>query len=265
MSDFIPFQPSGFADQADGLRRLFATSRQRLVPVVSNPHAAAGGWLLDRAMTAFDALGVRTLAVDAAEGAPEPSEMSAIDLASCIEPLGHGCAYLAARGLPMRHVDARGSSAAFLAALADAAPQYEVVLMHASAVDLARMCGKREMRPILLADEHPESVTHAYAGLKLLAQRCGVMVFDLLVAGRDGAPLVTRIAERIASCADRFVGAAIHDVAIVGPAARADAPAPSALVRMAASQLAFNDAQGAAAAAASRPAGESVTAQPARR
>ncbi len=250
MSDFIPFQVSGFADQADGLRRLFAGSRQRVLPVVSNPHAPSGGWLLDRLMSAFDALGAATLAVDAAEGAQQPSELAAIDLSACIEPLGASGAYLAARGLPMRHVDVRGSTAGFLTALADAAPQYEIVLLHASAPDLARLCGRREMRPILLADERLDSVTHAYAGLKLLSQRCGVAVFDLLVAGHEGAALASRIAERIGSCADRFIGAAIHEVAIVGPTARADAPPPACLLRLAAAQLAIDDAAAAAAAPA---------------
>jgi hypothetical protein len=249
MSDFIPFQASGFADQADGLRRLFATARQRLVPVVSNPHAPSGGWLLDRLMSAFDALGVATLVVDAADAAAQPSELASIDLASCIEPLGNGGAYLAARGLPMRHVDARGSTAGFLAALADAAPQYEVVLLHAGAADLARLCGKRDMRPILLADEQLESVTDAYAGLKLLSQRCDVAVFDLLVAGHEGSALATRIAERIGSCADRFIGAVIHEVAMLGPTARRNASPPPALLRLAAAQLAFDDAPGAAASA----------------
>jgi hypothetical protein len=261
MSDFIPFQVSGFADQADGLRRLFAGSRQRVLPVVSNPHAPSGGWLLDRLMSAFDALGAATLAVDAAEGAQQPSELAAIDLSACIEPLGASGAYLAARGLPMRHVDARGSTAGFLTALANAAPQYEIVLLHAAAPDLARLCGRREMlRPILLADERLESVTHAYAGLKLLSQRCNVAVFDLLVAGHEGAALATRIAERIGSCADRFIGAAVHEVAIVGPTARPDAPPPACLLRLAAAQLAIDHAAAAAAAPARHPAAPAAAA-----
>ena len=35
-------------DQADGLRRLFASARVCIVPVVSNPNVAFGGVMLER-------------------------------------------------------------------------------------------------------------------------------------------------------------------------------------------------------------------------
>ncbi len=241
MSMFQPFHGSGFVDQADGLRRLFAASRQRVVPVLSNPHAPSTGLVLERPTAAFAACGANTLVVDASEAAPEPSELASIDLASCIEMMSVQTAYLAARGLPLRHVNARGSTEGFLDALADGAPHYEVVLLHASASDLARLCGRRGVRPILLAEHTPESVTHAYAGLKLLAQRCDFAVFDLLVAGRERTRMAPRIAERISSCADRFIGALVHEVAVVDPSRPADGRPTADLLKLAAGQLSIDE------------------------
>ena len=51
-------------DQADGLRRLFAASRQRFIPVLSNPHVVNGGALLEGLCAAFAELGLHTLVVD---------------------------------------------------------------------------------------------------------------------------------------------------------------------------------------------------------
>ena len=119
-------------DQADGLRRLFAASTQtRFVPLVSNPHVAFGSVIIERLVAAFAQLRAHTLVVDAAENAPAPREIAQIDLGEAIEPLSRDASYLAAHGLPRRHVDARGSSATLLQALADAAPQADVVLIHA--------------------------------------------------------------------------------------------------------------------------------------
>lgn len=225
------------ADQADGLRRLFA-SRQRFVPLASNPHVRTTGVMIERLTAAFAACGLSTLVVDAGEQAPAPGEMARIDLAACIETMGDGCAYLAARGLPLAYVDARGSTASFIDALFDAAPEREIVLLHATAAELARVCGRRGARPVLLAEDRLESVTHAYASLKLLAQRCDAAVFDLLVAAPADTRLAGRIAERIASCADRFIGALVHETALVDCSLAADLEPSAALMRVAASQLA---------------------------
>ena len=47
------------------------------------------------------------------------------------------------RGLPLRHVDTRGSCAGLLRQLADAAPQADVVLVHAGASELSRLFSHR--------------------------------------------------------------------------------------------------------------------------
>jgi flagellar biosynthesis protein FlhG len=56
------------ADQADGLRRLFANGRrQRLVPVAFNAHVDCTPVLLERLAGAFVELGAHTLVIDAAD------------------------------------------------------------------------------------------------------------------------------------------------------------------------------------------------------
>ena len=223
-------------DQADGLRRLFAHCRVCLVPVVSNPFVAFGGVMLERLCTAFAEHGKHTLVVDAAERANEPSEMALLDLAECIEPLSAQVSYLAARGLPLRFVDSTGSTASFLQAVLEAAPHCDVVLVHASASDLCRLFprsatavrdGSAKCRPLLLADDRPASVTHAYAAMKLLTQRAGLVVHDLLLGAAKQSPRSGRIAAQLATCADDFLGAVLRDWVRIDPASDATkAPTP---------------------------------------
>lgn len=226
-------------DQADGLRRLFARPRVRFIPVVSNPHMAFGGMLLERLCTAIGEHGLHTLVVDAGERAAPHSELALVDLADGIETLSAQVSYLAARGLPIRFVDAQGSTSPFLQALTDAAPHADVVLVHASApelcrlftrgTDLARAAGDDDamVRPLLLADDRPASVTHAYAALKLLTQRAGIVVHDLVLGAAPQSPRAERIAMQLATCADDFLGAVLHDWVQLDPAAApTEAPTP---------------------------------------
>lgn len=231
MPDTAPHAPR---DQADGLRRLFAGAATRFVPLLSNPHAAFGGVLLERVTTALAAFGRRVLVVDAGERGSAPSDLAAIDLAACIETLDPKLAFLAARGLALRHVDARGSTHGFLHALADAAPGADVVLVHAPATDLARMFARHAdpVAPLLLADDRPASVTHAYAGLKLLAQRARFAVFDLLLAAAPQSPRAGRIPAQIAAVADQFTGAVLRSAVQIDPASEPrDAP-PTELLHL---------------------------------
>jgi hypothetical protein len=226
-------------DQADGLRRLFAHARVRHVPVVSNPNVAFGGVMLERLCTALAEHGKRTLVVDASERASAHAEMALLDLGACIETLSPQVSYLAARGLPLRFVDANGSTHAFLQAVADAAPQADVVLVHASASDLCRLFARggpmntvHPVRPLLLADDRPASVTHAYAALKLLTQRAGLLVHDLLLGAAPQSPRAERIAMQLATCADDFLGAVLRDWVQLDPACSAHEPATPALRRL---------------------------------
>lgn len=219
---FTPSSSSMPLDQADGLRRLFAHAQVRFVPVVSNPHMAFGGVMLERLCSGLAEQGCHTLVVDAGENAPGPNELAEVDLAECIEVLSQEVSYLAARGLPLRYVDSNGSTASFLEAVSLAAPEADVVLVHASATDLCRLFMRRESstrpRPLLLADDRPVSVTHAYAAMKLLTQRAGLLVHDLLLSAAPSSPRAERIAMQIATCADDFLGAVLRDWMQIDPA-----------------------------------------------
>jgi flagellar biosynthesis protein FlhG len=220
-------------DQADGLRRLFTHARVRFVPVVSNPHVACGGVMLERLTVAFGEHGRHTLVIDAGERASAHAEMATMELAQCVETLSPQVSYLAARGLPIRFVDTHGSTAAFLQAAADAAPHADVVLVHAPATDLTRLFARSDARPLLLADDRPASVTHAYAAMKLLAQRAGLLVHDLLLAAAATSPRAERIALQMATCADDFLGAVLRDWVQLDPATGANEPPTPALRRWA--------------------------------
>lgn len=228
-------------DQADGLRRLFAHAQACVLPVVSNPNVAFGGVMLERLCTAFAEHGKHTLVVDAAERASEHSEMALLDLAECIETLSAQVSYLAARGLPVRFVDSTGSTAAFLRAVTAAAPHCDVVLVHASASDICRMFARGadidRVRPLLMADDRPASVTHAYAAMKILTQRAGLVVHDLLLGAAKHSPRSERIAMQIATCADDFLGAVLRDWVQIDPACDATEPPSRELRRLVREQL----------------------------
>ena len=225
-------------DQAQGLRRLFAHSQVRFIPVVSNPHVAFGGLMLERLCTGFAERGAKTLVVDASERASAPSEMALLDLAVCIEPLSAQVSYVAARGLPLKFVDATGSTHIFLQTVAEAAPGSQIVLIHASPADLCRLFGRNPRDadaspacPLLLADDHPASVTHAYAAMKLLVRRAGLLVHDLMLGAAEHSPRAERIALQLAICADDFLGAVLRDWVPIDPATDAGAPPTAALRR----------------------------------
>ena len=234
MHDILVSAP---ADQAHGLRRLFADTQAQHIALVANPHVAFAGVVLERLTTVLGGLGLRTLVVDAADNSPPPQELAALDLRAGIETLSPHVSYLAARGLPLGHVDARGSSAHFLDRLQAAAPQCRVLLVHAGASDLARLYAQRALRPLLLACEQPEAVTHAYAAMKLLVTRRNLMSYDLLMAAPPALPRVPAIAQRLASCAESFLGASLHDWVAVDPACDVRDDPGEALTCLVAAQL----------------------------
>ncbi len=255
MSDFYTASQPMPLDQADGLRRLFAGrshAAQRVLPLVANPHVAFSGLVLDRVAALLALHGKRVLVVDAGARSPAPDERALLDLASAIEPLSPGVAYLPARGLPLAHVDTRGSAAGFLDALAQAAPRADLVLLHADAADLARIFTRRGARPLLIGADQPDSIKHAYAAAKLLSKRCGLMTYDLLLAAPPQSRRLEGIATSLASCLDNFLGALLHDWALVDPAAghlpTADEhldPADEALGRVLAAQLVLDETEAA--------------------
>lgn len=229
------------ADQASGLRRLFAPRPRCLLPVAANPFVPGGQALLETLSAALAAQGRQVLVVDAASTAPAPREAVLFDLAAGVEQLHDQVSYLAARGLPLAHVDTHGSAAAFVGAAFDAAPRCDLVLLHADVTDLARMLGHRAVRPLLLGADGAESIKQAYACCKLLAQRCGLMTFDLVLSAPPRSRRVATIAERLASCADTFLGAVLHDWAVIDPVSDPMAAHDAALARLLGAQLALDE------------------------
>lgn len=227
-------------DQAAGLRRLFGSARKCFIALASNEHVLQASLVIDRLCDAATALGLHTLVVDAAEHSPAPLEMALIDLPSCVEPVSDDVSYLAARGLPIRHVDARGRCTGFLEALEHAAPQADLVLVHAGTVDLARLFGAQRLRPLLLGADTPRAMTEAYATLKRLTQRPGWLAHDLLIVADPNGPRTARLGESLAECAERFLGAAIRDCVVIDPLADATAAPDTRLVQLLRAQLALD-------------------------
>jgi flagellar biosynthesis protein FlhG len=239
MLDFHASTGSMPLDQAQGLRRLFTGAQRRSIALVANPHVPFAGSAIEQLCHAIGRAGHRTLVLDAADTSPPPPEAAALDLGAALQWLTPKLAWLPARGLPQRYVNTRGSSARLLDALAEIAPEIDVTLAHASAPDLARLFAPRALRPVLLAADHPESVKHAYASMKLLAQRCGWRACDLLIVAPSSSPRLPHIATSVARCADTFVGATLAAWAVADPAAADDEPKPAfdALAALIAGQL----------------------------
>jgi flagellar biosynthesis protein FlhG len=255
MRDFYAHSEPAPLDQADGLRRLFGGLRsRRFIPLVANPHTAFSGAAIERLTAGFGAVGRHTLVVDAADDAPAATELARVDLASAVEPLGKDVSYLAARDLPLAYVDTRGSASGLLDAIADAAPYADVVLMHANASDLARLFQRRSARPVLIGADQPESIKHAYAAVKLLAQRCGLMTFDLLLTSQPNSPRLSNIAANLAGCADGFLGCLLQHWAVVDPAGALHEATRADLQQLVEAQLRLDPAlQAPAATAVARP------------
>ena len=222
-------------DQAHGLRRLFAGQRVRFVPLVSNPYIGFGGLMLERLCAAFAAHGACSLVVDAGEHAVQADSSALADLSGHIDWLSPQVAYLAARGLPARCVDVDGFTSAFLDLVSDTAGDVDVVLVHAPAADLSRLfarrdprhAGRRETYPLLLCDDRPTSVTHAYGALKLLAQRAGLIVHDVILGAAADSPRAVRIANQLAACAEIYLQATVRHSLRIDPAGDAgDAATP---------------------------------------
>lgn len=221
------------ADQAQGLRERFAGSLRPMIPVASNPHVPASAAVLERLCAAFADIGVHALLVDASDATEAPQRSSGEPLAAGVEVLGPRLSYLAAHGLPRLHLDGEGSCASLIDALALAAPEAGVVLVHADAADLCRLFTHRAARPLLLAADHAKAVTHAYLGLKLLARRAGLRAHDLVLVAAPDARRLERIALQVSRCADLYAGAVLRGWAGLDPASFAGEAANPELLRLA--------------------------------
>ena len=99
------------ARPAPPVRRHAPRASCRWWPTRTWPSAA---WCWSGCARALGAQGLHTLVVDAADSAPAPHELAALDLRCLHRGAVAAVSYLAARGLPLRYVDTRGSSARFL-------------------------------------------------------------------------------------------------------------------------------------------------------
>lgn len=204
--------PAHPLDQAQGLRQMFAARVLRFIPVVANTRSSAGGLVLERLCAAYAAWGLSTLVVDAGEQARVPSELAEFDPSEGIERLSDHVSYMAARGLPLKFADARGSCSTLLDALADASARSDVILVHASASELVRVFAERgrlhNLRPLVFTNDLAEGLTDAYAAVKVLSQRGGWMAYDLLMCAQRHSQQADEVIRRLARCSDQFLGAA---------------------------------------------------------
>ena len=245
-------------DQAAGLRRMFAGACARFVPVVSNPHVVCGGVLLERLSTAFAERGARVLVVDAGESAGSAGEMAMVDLGACVERLSPQVAYLAARGLAIRFVDAGGSTRTFLERAAEAAPGCDVVIVHAPASELCRLFAPRAPRRV--GPRRCRSAVPDRRRRRPPAERDPCLRVDEAAraarqprrqraAARRRAAVAARRADRrqARGCADTFFAGVLRDWAWIDPAGDpCDAPG-SDLRRLVAARFENDAAIGASA------------------
>lgn len=226
MPDQPPRRTAAPLDQAHGLRQRFAGAQARFLPLVHNPHVPGTGAVMERLCAALSEQGHRTLVVDAADSASPAHQLATVDLAACIEQLSPQVSYLAAGGLAMHYLDSRATLGGFIEALRGAAATLpaDVVLLHAGALDLRRMFAGQAPHPLLLAGARADSLTHAYTAMKLLSHRLGALAYDLVVAGDVGQRRARRMGDRLADCADHFLGAALRRVAVIDPLQHANAP-----------------------------------------
>jgi flagellar biosynthesis protein FlhG len=73
--------------------------------------------------------------------------------------------------------------------------------------------------------------------MKLLVMRCALMSFDLLLAAPPTHRRAAAIAQRLASCAEGFLGAALHDWVAIDPACDVRDDPGAALRALVAAQL----------------------------
>jgi flagellar biosynthesis protein FlhG len=241
MRDFYASSSRMPLDQADGLRRMFAGRRCQVLALAANPHVAFSGRALDRLAAVLAAQGREVLVVDAASASPLPPELASVDLSACVESIAPRVSYLPARGLPMAFVDTRGAAGGFIDAVQQAAPQAEVLLLHADGIDLARLLKHRSARPVVIGADHPESIKLAYANVKLLVRRCGLMTFDLLLAAPPQSSRLASITASLGSCAESFLGALLRHTAVIDPAGDLEASPDAALAALLSAQLALDD------------------------
>jgi hypothetical protein len=186
--------------------RSFTHDAPRWVPLVANSHVLCAAEVIERLAAAWVGIGQHTLIVDAAANAPALPAAAALGLSACIQNLSPQLSYLPAGGMVRAHVDTLGSAVRMLTEIQRAAPDADTVIVHAEAADLARIFKQQMAQPVLMAVDDPESLKRAYAGWKLLGQRCGWLSASLIVA-QTPADRAEHMAHSLATCAEQFLNA----------------------------------------------------------
>jgi hypothetical protein len=212
-----PAAAPAIADQADGLRKLFNQAPLQCVALMANPFVVWSGVALERLAQQCQALGRQVLVVDAADTSPQAPESAALGLSGCIDRLPSGAFYVAARGLPRAYVDTRGGATRLLDELTQACPQADTLVVHAEMTDLARIFKGRNLRPLLIAADQVDSLKHAYAGWKLLAQRCAWLTADLMLLASLQTVRSAAISGSLAQTADRYFGGLLVSSTVLDP------------------------------------------------
>lgn len=219
------FEPG--SDQAQGLRQLFADRTVHLVPVLANPHAPGAARLLDGLCQAWAAQGQRTLVVDAAVPARDPAGLRAAlaaghGLQAWTEAIDAHTALLPVGGALQSFAATPGAAQGVLEALAHGGGGADLILVHADALLLSGLFAQRPVCPLVLSGDSAESITHTYAGLKLLVRHGGLRRHALLMdlaAPVQGKPVA---ASRLQQCAAEFLRARLESAAVVCSSADGD-------------------------------------------
>lgn len=232
-------------DQAHGLRRLFARQTVRLLPLV-----ASAGWpdaqalALDLAMRwAQDGRHVLVLDGLSAQRSPWVDEATAWDLdhvlqaqvsfedaAQAVVP---GVWLMAAQeGLPSLVRDGHAARSVLQAA-AQLPQGIDMVILLAGAPIVAALCAGEAVLPLVLGGDAPADMTDAYLALKILATEGGLSRCGLVLTDRGAPARVQMAAQRITTCAQRFLGGDVHLAATVPLHGAQTEPALQALARRA--------------------------------
>ncbi|WKB54480.1 hypothetical protein [Eleftheria terrae] len=211
-------------DQAHGLRRLFAHHTVHLLPVAANPHAASSHVLLEGLCQGLAAQGLHTLVVDAVPSASGRGvDVAAaiardLDLGQWIDHFDTHTSVLAAGASLSCFAETEGCATLLFEALREAAPSVDVIVFHADAAVLSALFAQKRVRPLVFTGDDAESLKHAYASMKILAQYGGLLDHAVVMDANEQAIGVPPAALRLVRCASDFLGAEAHLVAVTSTA-----------------------------------------------
>lgn len=211
--------PDAIMDQAHGLRRLFMRQPLHMLPVVANPHVPGAHRLLEGLCRGLATRGLRCLVVDAAPGAGDIGAQAGralergIGLERWIERMNPHLSVLAADPAWWNGKASADMLARWSRALRHAAPDTDVVVIHAAADALGHLFDRHPVCPLVLTGESASSLTHAYAAIKTLTRHAGLTRHAVLLDRPGPLPELPPAATRLVRCVHDFLGGRVHPVA----------------------------------------------------